>query len=487
MDSSDVKIGLDGWMFLTGGSNYVLRFYTEQNYFSDDHVETWRALIQNRKNFCDNNQIRYRHILAPEKLTVFPEFFGEELSHMDRAPGRRMDDAFRATELQNTFLNPTAILKLGAGIFPTYYKTDTHWTPYGAYLAYQTLCWSLGYPPSLIIDPAQFQKRMQPLDLGSKFNPPINEEILYLQTSKNVRRIFANEIVQLRDSATNGEVPPMHHGTHVVYANDDAPQKECVVLFGDSFSGYGTGMLTSMLAETFSEVHFIWSADIDYNYVTKSGAKIVLSQLAERFMGIVPNDDFNIYQFVEERLQNHHKQLGKNSKILDEDDVKADAVPESESGSEKINSDPDPSHILNIDFSSKGNSQQYIVSGWQNQEQTHIWCDGEDSTIQINDPPHSLQTGKFWVEFDVGLFLHAEQRPTQYLRITINEYVIFASHLQRADTYRVRVNMPNINSGDSININIYHPDCLSPLDLDGSPDSRNLSVGFRRMTFLYAE
>ena len=68
-------------------------------------------------------------------------------------------------------------------------------------------------------------------------------------------------------------------------------RNEVVVLFGDSFSDYRPSSLTWLLAEEFSDVHFIWSAGLDFDYVQRVSATIVVSELAERFMSRLPQDD----------------------------------------------------------------------------------------------------------------------------------------------------------------------------------------------------
>jgi hypothetical protein len=53
-----------------------------------------------------------------------------------------------------------------------------------------------------------------------------------------------------------------------------------------------------MLAETFREVHFVWSVYLDLDYIAKHDPDIVLSEIVERFMPSVPNDSFDLDQYA---------------------------------------------------------------------------------------------------------------------------------------------------------------------------------------------
>jgi hypothetical protein len=69
-----------------------------------------------------------------------------------------------------------------------------------------------------------------------------------------------------------------------------------VVLFGTSFSEYRTHLLTGMLAETVSELHFVWSTSIDFDYVEREKPDILIAEIAERFIPTCPSNNFSIEQ-----------------------------------------------------------------------------------------------------------------------------------------------------------------------------------------------
>jgi hypothetical protein len=49
-----------------------------------------------------------------------------------------------------------------------------------------------------------------------------------------------------------------------------------------------------MLAETAREVEFIWSSNLDWSYIKRARPDIVIYDLVERFMTILPADKLNL-------------------------------------------------------------------------------------------------------------------------------------------------------------------------------------------------
>lgn len=302
----DVHVGEGGWLFLKGGSNEVLRYYTEPDFFDDEMVAQWINILADRTKFFRDRNIKYVHTIAPEKLSVFPEGFGKILPYLDCTPIKKLTKAILDGKNTVCFLDVSSTLIAKDGNFDTYFKTDTHWNLRGAYNAYKAICTHLGYKIEDNFENRRFGSWPVVFDLGQKLDPPVSEDHLWIPFQANVERKFANEIVLLQESAAaTGKSPPMHHGSHVIFRNELAQYKETVVIFGDSFSDFRPGTFTSLFTEIFSEVHFFWSHNIDRQYCLKVNASVVISEIAERFMRQCPNDQIDVSEYVEERLRSY--------------------------------------------------------------------------------------------------------------------------------------------------------------------------------------
>ena len=317
----DVQIGLDGWLFLKGGSNDVIRYYTDPEYFHNEHLDRWVDLLSSREKYFTDQKIKYLHLVAPEKISVFPEKYGEILPHFDRHPLARLECALRDRSQLEILVNPLKLLREKNGNIETYYRTDTHWTIWGAYQAYLLTCERLSVEPAINFSNERIGRWPGTFDLGEKLSPQLSEDHMYIAPSGNFKQKFINDIGRLHvQSQEDNSLVPMHHGIHVIFENNST--KACdrtVVIFGDSFSDYRPSTFTSLMAETFREVHFIWSNDIDFDYIKNTKVDIVISEIAERFMRSIPTDHYDVFRFSAERMEsfmsNHPEFLLKLPKI----------------------------------------------------------------------------------------------------------------------------------------------------------------------------
>ncbi|MGW8195844.1 MAG: alginate O-acetyltransferase AlgX-related protein, partial [Desulforhopalus sp.] len=131
---SKVMKGTDNWYFFTGDS--VLEDFTGKRLRSDSEMREWLEKYRDRKRWLAQRQIQYLQIVVPNKMRVYSEFLGEPWvsqrgeTRLDQLRARMNDRD------KSTFLDLSLPL-LGAKNEGTlYFKSDTHWTPYGAYLGY---------------------------------------------------------------------------------------------------------------------------------------------------------------------------------------------------------------------------------------------------------------------------------------------------------------------------------------------------------------
>jgi len=148
-------------------------------------------------------------------------------------------------------------------------------------------------------------------DLGAHLVPPMREKSRVPILPRNARRIHANAPVLYKEHTDRPNEPGLHVGSAAVFRNPSARVPQRIMLFGDSFSEYRPHMLTGLLAETFSEVHFVWSCgSLDFEYIDAFNPDIVISETAERFATTLPTDHFEV-RAARSRLQNFVKEKGE--------------------------------------------------------------------------------------------------------------------------------------------------------------------------------
>jgi alginate O-acetyltransferase complex protein AlgJ len=295
----EVVIGEDGWLYLGTGSNDFMSYIQGKATLPPQTVDYWQAVLSNRQRWFRKAGIKYMHVFAPEKVTVYPEYYGEPV---DTSLGHIAVLSRHCPEL---FLNVISYFNAIKDKYRLYDKTDTHWNRTGAFACYQLVCSSFGYKAvsDLTVGP---KTRVNALfDLGAKLSPPLREQVEAVQRQGNARRAFANLLIRFKEMNQVENEVGLHVGSRAIFRNDKSLYKEKVIIFGDSFSEYRLGRLTEMFSETFSEVHFCWSSNVDFNYVRSVKPGLVITELCERFAVAVPNDHFLVDKFARGRLYDY--------------------------------------------------------------------------------------------------------------------------------------------------------------------------------------
>lgn len=307
--NGDTLIGKDGWLFLAGGGNAPLDYYLNKIEFGGNLIRGWCELLRERQHKLIG--IKYVHLFVPNKESVYDHKTGLDPIP---SPGSPLISLFRNASgdqrktLEDICINPIAYFKRIRESFQLYWKTDSHWTPSGCYAAYQLICSRLGISPLADLLSRPFTEGTIALDLGAKLTPQVKETARFYNLCKNSYCSEANELVNFKKEHNLENEPGLHVGSRVKFTNPNAHSKLKIIIFGDSFSEYRPSLLTGMLAETFYETHFVWSTSLDYKFIGEIAPDIVITEIAERFMPIVPEDKFNVSSYPLQRIADFKKQ-----------------------------------------------------------------------------------------------------------------------------------------------------------------------------------
>jgi alginate O-acetyltransferase complex protein AlgJ len=287
--SAFVHEGLDGWLFLQGGSNYVASLYRRDvGNVSDRRLALWRKLIEARAARCRALGIECVHIVVPDKLTIYGDRLAAPLIDPEQSPALRLAEQMAQSPARESFIDLVAPMRARRNDFDIYWRTDTHWTPEGCHVAYEALCQRFGVAPEpdLLTRPRLETPRV--LDLGGRVEPLRWETIRKYDFSLKARRLWANAITRYLEDPFYDEI--VHVGARARFENPQARNPQSLLLFGDSYSRPGVEGLTAMLAETFAKLEFAWSNAIDWRLVKACKPNVVIFEIAERFLAILPND-----------------------------------------------------------------------------------------------------------------------------------------------------------------------------------------------------
>jgi hypothetical protein len=312
-----IRVGKQGHLFLTVGSNNVLRQYTKDGFNLDAQCQ-WRLLIAARARALRRRGVTYRHMFVPEKLTIYDNLYigpPVDVRYSPAAILYRHDPYYREHPLRlinvvrclqrraqwrRTVVDLVGPMRRVRDATELYRRTDSHWTFAGCELACFELCRSLGVDPHR--DFAQREAHHFPDgsgDLGAACVPPRLESMTFISVQKDSERFYANPLVDLHERM--GTAHLLHLGAHVAYRNARPRDGRRLLLFGDSYAHFAPFMLTIMLAETFREVHFVWSTSLDWSLIDRIAPDIVVTEMAERFAVRLPDDRFDLDACTRER------------------------------------------------------------------------------------------------------------------------------------------------------------------------------------------
>lgn len=134
---ANVITGLNDWYYFTGSQ--MLQDYSGKDPLSEDELSSWLKSYREKKKWCKTKDIQYLLVAPPNKHTVYPEFVMEA---WEKVQGKTRLQQLREVLTESdkdTFIDLAPVLTAKKADDILFYKSDTHWTEYGAYLGYQTL------------------------------------------------------------------------------------------------------------------------------------------------------------------------------------------------------------------------------------------------------------------------------------------------------------------------------------------------------------
>lgn len=266
---TEVAKGQQGHYFLLGSVHNILKHFKGEIQPSEASITNFSINIQNRKRYCENNNIQYKHVIYPDKLSVLKDLYTSERL--------RTFTSYYRPFFTNDILDLTDFITKNKPS-DLFFKTDTHLNFDGKLLTtlrvvseFQTI---------------DFNKRQLELeglrgdsyeflgDLGSKLNPHVSEG-RYEIINRNVKR-YNNQV-----GANDGLV--------VICLNKkllkDGVSKR-LLIFGDSFCERAL-LFYSVF---YSEIIFCRTRYFHEEIVRSFNPDDLISESAERYFSSVRLD-----------------------------------------------------------------------------------------------------------------------------------------------------------------------------------------------------
>ena len=274
---SSVISGKDGWLFLKKdggiGKNHVEDY---QNIpLTNDQVQAIISKLQHNNNLLKARGITYIIFAAPNSASIYPEYLPLWVKRY--YPYSKLDqiiNSIKNTDLNFIDLRP-ALLKAKKWK-QLYYKTDTHWNAYGAYVAYQSLISQMSK--------ITHNNKLIPIDLVNFNISGRNDSCTDLSMMLGYCNLQREDIHYITNknpgiNITTLEFNNIGLGQKIEAINTNiADQNMKVLVFRDSYFIY----LLPYLAENFHYSYFVWNNSLDFELIDKIKPKYVIHEIVER-------------------------------------------------------------------------------------------------------------------------------------------------------------------------------------------------------------
>lgn len=272
--SARVLIGKKGWLYYAGENS--LDYYRAISQLDPSQLETWRSILDGKRNWLANKKIAYAFMVAPSKESIYPEYIPDRIvktggpvifDQLNDYLGKRSD--FRIVDVRNTLI-------AGKQRSPVYHIADTHWTEFGAYLAYSQLIASLGITT----------QHLSPMPLDTFILTEVKKSSGDLANMTAVPPTVVETVLSLKPRKPPGallvdvgySVPNMH----IEAFENKQSNGPRAVMFCDSFGDE----LKPFIAEHFSRIVYVQGTSLevafDSNIVMREQPDVVIEEMAER-------------------------------------------------------------------------------------------------------------------------------------------------------------------------------------------------------------
>lgn len=275
-----VFIGKDGWLFLK--EDHSLDNFQNKTLFFDEDLEHIAKYLSDINDWATKNGKDFYYVIVPDKNKIY----GENITTLKKL---RPDSESRANQLVNYLHQNTKIkviylydvLTLNKPNGLLYYKTDTHWNDFGAFLGYQ----------EIINKIKEHHRNIRPISYNET-------EYKSLERGDLTKMLGDNDLIDL----TKYKSPIIKDFSKCEYNSVDKNladgflchnknKKRKVFFLMDSF---GTALIR-YLNNTFNTVKYEWRygnmINEDLQYI-KNNSDIIIFEQAERYLPLLLNHKF---------------------------------------------------------------------------------------------------------------------------------------------------------------------------------------------------
>ena len=270
---SKALIGEDGWLFLTDGG--ALDMHMGRTPFRAGEASAWLEAATDLRLATGFSGATFAILIAPQKATVYGEYLPDYIE-AGRRPSRLDVLMAGAAERGLPFIDVKTPILAEKNEAQLYYRSDTHWTARGAWLAYNALMDQLERDgvaaPRLDPQRVQFPER----DFSGDLARMVNAKDRFAELAPGLSIENATPFTETDDDAYTFDA----FKTRII--TTDATDKPTLLLIGDSYAN----ALIPYLRESFSRIVFTHHqlGAFDRTVLDAYPSDVVVLEMVERML-----------------------------------------------------------------------------------------------------------------------------------------------------------------------------------------------------------
>lgn len=276
LTKTDTLVGDEDWLYYVTPN--ILKDYQHLNLPTTQQLENWGGALKTIDNYLHERNTPFITMINLDKKTIYPEHYPKSILKvgvdsrtdilLDYLVNKKGLDVFTPKDSLLNAKETTTVYS------PRY--DNAHWNSYGAFVGYLDLMDRIKnyYPNIKIISWADFE--ITPYE--REFN--LYNAIQFKETDLSLKYKKNSSSFEEKDKFANLNL--IHGDLSVSYKNEDDKLPKLLIL-GDS---YLYGYLTPYLAESFSEMNFIYTDNISRlkTFIDLYDPDIVLYENVERML-----------------------------------------------------------------------------------------------------------------------------------------------------------------------------------------------------------
>jgi hypothetical protein len=140
-----VLAGKEGWLFMSREipQRDEVDYFRSVKPFSQEELQQWCQVLNQRHQWLLSMGIHYLLVIVPNKSTIYPDFMPDYIRQVRLRS--RLDQLLEYVSFHSRvkILDIRDALTQAKERYPVFYKTDSHWNDYGAYIGYTEIMGAL--------------------------------------------------------------------------------------------------------------------------------------------------------------------------------------------------------------------------------------------------------------------------------------------------------------------------------------------------------